>query len=92
MKEIHPEFPGSVPMYLVRADPSETLEYLEGYRKEFEYPWPVTVPDPDMLKNFRILSQSSKVAVDGNGIITYRDGYGRGRDSWEGIFAELAAQ
>ena len=79
-------------MYLIRADPSETLEYLEGYRKEFEYPWPETVPDPDMLKDFRILTQSSKVAVDGNGIITYRDGYGRGRDSWEGVFAELSAQ
>ena len=79
-------------MYLIRTDPSETLEFLEGYRKEFGYPWPVTVPDPGMLKNFRILSQSSKVAVDGNGIITYRDGYGRGPDSWEGVFTELAAQ
>lgn len=79
-------------MYLVRTDPSETLEYLEGYREEFEYPRPMTVPDQHMLSKFRILSQSSKVAVDGNGIITYRDGYGRGRDSWEDVFAELAPQ
>jgi hypothetical protein len=79
-------------MYLVRADPSETLEYLEGYREELKYQWPVTVPDQHMLSKFRILSQSSKVGVDGNGIITYRDGYGRGRDSWEGVFAELASQ
>ncbi|MDA0770254.1 MAG: hypothetical protein O2821_08540 [Chloroflexi bacterium] len=92
MKEIQPEFADKVSLYLVRADPSEDLEYLEEYRKKNEYPWPVSIPDDDMLSNFRVISQSTKVAVNGDGIITYRDGYGRGGDSWEDVFSELVSQ
>ena len=92
MKPIHPEFADSVSLYLIGTDPAEDLEYLEEYRQQFEYPWPVSVPDDSTLKNFRVISQSTKVAVDGNGIITYRDGYGRGRDSWQNVFSELASQ
>ena len=92
MKEIQPAFAGRIPLYLVRADPSEDLEFLERYRQKNEYPWPVSIPDSKMLSNLRILSQSSKVAVDGNGIIRYRDGYGQGRDSWEDVFKGLDSQ
>ena len=92
LKEIHPPFAESVPLYLIGADPSEDLEFLERYRQKNEYPWPISTPNSKMLANLRIISQSSKVAVDGDGIIRYRDGYGRGRDSWENVFMELASQ
>lgn len=92
MKEIHPAFADDVSLFLIGTDPSEDLEFLEEYRRELEYPWPVSFPDPDMLGNLRILSQSSKVAVDRHGIITYRDGYGRGRDSWEAVFEALISR
>ena len=92
MKEVHPEFADDVPMYLIGADPSEGLELLERYRQEFEYPWPISIPDSGMLRDFRIISQSTKIAINSNGIITYRDGYGRGQNDWEDVFKELASQ
>jgi hypothetical protein len=37
------------------------------------------------------LQQSTKIAIDGNGVITYRDGFGRGDlDKWRKALEHLA--
>jgi hypothetical protein len=44
------------------------------------------------LKDFKIVSQSTKIAVDSSGVITYREGF-RGGDlkEWQGVFESLSA-
>ena len=91
LKEIHSEYADSVDMILVGTDGSEDINQLERYREAQGYPWPVAVPDRTLLPNLRIITQSSKLAIGGDGVITYRDGYGRGRDAWASVFEELAA-
>ena len=45
-----------------------------------------------MLRDLNVLVQSTKVAFDGNGVQTYRDGFGGGGpDEWRGVFEQLAA-
>ena len=45
-----------------------------------------------MISDFRVSSQSTKVAIDANGVIVYRAGIGQGDPSeWEGVFKELTA-
>ena len=53
----------------------------------------MAIPEGDMLRKFNIQVQSSKVAVDGDGVIVYRDGYAQGSDeTWRSVFEELAGQ
>ncbi len=93
MKEIHPEFANNISFYLIGTDPSEDLKKLVAYRDKNEYPWPIAYPGDGMLRSLRVISQASKIAVSEEGIITYRDGYGRGSDQvWREVFEDLAAQ
>ncbi len=91
LKGVWPEFADQVDFYAVGVDPTETMDRLDSYRESQGYPWPVALPSPRMLSDFRVLQQSTKVAIDSDGIITYRDGYGRGNEAtWREVFIELA--
>jgi len=92
LKEVWPEFADQVVFYAIGVDPTEGLDRLESYKENQGYPWPVAIPSPRMLSGFRVLQQSTKVAIGADGIITYRDGYGRGDEArWRQVFLELAA-
>ncbi|MEC9238974.1 MAG: hypothetical protein VX654_12765 [Chloroflexota bacterium] len=44
-----------------------------------------------MLKGLRVLQQSTKIALDHQGIITYRAGYADGgAHKWREVFSDLA--
>ena len=48
-------------------------------------------PAGTMLKDLKVFVQSTKIAVDSQGVIIYRDGYGQGgADTWRQVFQELA--
>ena len=47
-----------------------------------------TQPVGSMLKDLKIVSQSSMIAMDANGVITFRKGYGA-RADFESEFMEL---
>ena len=43
-----------------------------------------------MLADFKVRSQSTKIAIDNKGLIVYRDGYGKGDEwLWETVFDKL---
>ena len=45
-----------------------------------------------MISDFNVTRQSTKVAIDANGVIVYRAGIGQGGPSeWERVFKELTA-
>ena len=93
MKDLYPEYADKVTFYAVGTDPNESLERLEAYRESQEYPWPMAFPGAGMLPDFRVITQSTKVAFDGQGIITYRDGYGGGgEETWRKVFEGLISQ
>ena len=91
MKSVYPEFGDRVAFFAIGQDPSESLGKMEQYREREGHPWPVAKPDRNMLIDFRVFQQSTKIAVDAGGIITYRAGYGRGDpDTWRQVFRGLA--
>lgn len=90
LKQVYPEFEGQVSFYAVGVDPTESLEKLERVRQEREYPWPVAEPASNMIVDFFVLQQSTKVAMDSRGVIVYRAGYSRGdEETWRGVLALL---
>ena len=92
MKDIYPEFSDKVDFYMVGQDLTETLEEMEQYRVQQGYSWPAAQPPRSMLIDLKVLQQSTKVAIDAQGTITYRDGYRKGSDStWRKVLQELAS-
>ena len=92
MREIYPEFAGSVDLYAVNYDLSESLESVHSFAQNQEYTFPVAQPpNRDMYADFGVTRQSTKVAFDGDGVIVYRDGFGGGNaDTWRQVFQDLA--
>ena len=74
------------------ASPAETLEILEQDRQKNGYPWPVAELTGTGLRDFKVVSQSTKIALDASGVITYREGFGGGDlEKWQSVFESLAA-
>ena len=93
LKEIWPDYGDDVPFYAINIDPTDSFENIEAYREQQGYPWPVAQPGAGMLASFRVTSQSTKIAIGSDGVIIYRDGYGKGSDEmWHEVLQELAAQ
>lgn len=94
MKGIYPAYAEQVDFYAVGVHPGvvEDLAALERYRRERGHPWPVATGENRMLADLKVTIQSTKIAFDRDGMITYREGMGRGDDAtWQRVFAELAA-
>ena len=94
MGEIYPDYAEEVAFYAVGVHPGivEDLATLERYRQERGQPWPVAVAPRQLLADLNVTIQSTKIAFDGSGMITYREGMGRGDDAtWRQVFTELAA-
>ena len=91
MKEVFPQYENQVDFYAIGTDPSEDITDLVTYKEDQGHPWPVALAGQGMLADFRVISQSTKIAFDGEGVITYRDGYsGGGVDVWREVFEQLA--
>ena len=73
------------------SDPTQTVELLEKDRQKQGYPWPVAGISSSGLRELRVLQQSTKIAIDGNGVITYRDGFDQGDlDKWRNALEHLS--
>ena len=96
MKGIYPDYAEQVNFYAVAVSSSyDNLDRLESNREKNGYPWPVAnvANESQALANLNISKQSTKIAFNANGIITYRDGFGGGgTDTWRQVFTDLASQ
>ena len=92
LKNIYPQHQEGVAFFAIGMDPSETLTMLEGYRKEQGYPWPVAMANSEIFPRYRVLIRSTKIAIDRNGVITWRAGYGiEEAAQWHQVLGALAA-
>lgn len=90
MKDVWPEFADKVDFYAIGQSRFESIQQLEADRKKEGYPWPIAAIDTDVLKDLKVLRQSSKIAVDHQGIISYRANYARGgAEEWREVFTDL---
>ncbi len=94
MKEVYPEYAEQVNFYAVGtfSKAIESIEKLERYRQQRGHPWPVANPASNqVLADLNVTIQSTKIAFDSRGVITYRDGFGNGDPAvWRQVFMELA--
>ena len=89
LTEVYPPFKDKVDLYAVAFN--ESLSDLQGYQNESGHAGTVARAAGNMIRNFRVTQQSTKVAIDANGVIIYRTGFGRGGASeWTNVFQQLA--
>ena len=90
MKDVWPEFADKVHFYAIGQSRFESIDQLESDRKKERYPWPISAIETDVLKDLRVLQQSTKIALDHQGIIAYRENYARGgAEEWRELFNDL---
>ena len=91
LKDVYPEYRDSVDFYGLGIDPTEGLGTLVSYRDGQDYPWPVAKAPGTMLPEYNVLRQPTKLAIDVNGVIVFRGGYGvESAEKWQQVFQELS--
>lgn len=91
LKAIYPRYQDRVNFLAIGYDPLETAQILEAFRLDQEYPWLTYRPEGDMLVRFDVRIRDTKLAVDRNGVIVFREGYGgRPAEGWDALFRQLA--
>ena len=91
LKDVYPQYANGLDFYAVNMDPTEDMAKLEEFGENQGYPWPVAHSDRDTLSSLDVTYQSTKVAIDGNGVIIYRERMGGGDvDSWREVFEKLS--
>ena len=91
MATLDPKYTKEIAVYIVSQDPTESIELLEKDRQKQGYPWPVAEIVGSGLRDLNVFLQSTKIAIDGSGVITYRDGFGKGNlDKWQKALEDLA--
>ena len=89
LTEAYPPFKDQVDFYAVAFN--EPLSDLQAYQNESGHPGTVARAAGDMIRNFGVTQQSTKVAIDANGVIIYRVGLGRGNAAeWTNVLQQLA--
>ena len=69
----------------------EEIESLVMHAEKRGYPWPVATTSFQTLADFNITRHSTTVALDSDGVITYRGEMGQGdEEKWWQVFKELA--
>ena len=92
MTDLYPEFTNDVDLYAVNYDLSESIESVNRFARDRGYTFPVAQPpNRDMAADYGVTYQSTKVAFGGDGVIVYRDGFGKGNaDKWRQVFQDLS--
>lgn len=92
MKDIYGDYSDRVELIAVSYDTIQDLNELQKHSDDEGWYWPVAHPVGTMLRDYRIVISSVKIAFDSRGVITYRAGFGEGSDEdFRKVFKNLAA-
>jgi hypothetical protein len=93
LKPIYDQYGEDVDFYAVGVFPGDDVAPFVKFAKERNYPWPVAVPEGQLLEDLYVTIQSTKIAINRHGTIVHRAGMGRGSpEIWRRVFTDLTAQ
>ena len=91
MKDIQPRFASEVAFFAVDVGNWQDLKELHAFGQEQDYPWSVGQAGRETLKTLDVIVQSTKIAINADGVIVYRAGYGEGTSKdWTSVFEMLS--
>ena len=91
LTSIYHEYQEQVNFVVVSEDLTESTDRLESFKERQGWPGNFYVGNLDILEDFRIFSQASKVVVDRNGIIAAKEGFGAQNQAfWRGVLDSVS--
>ena len=91
MKTIYPQYAEDVDFYAVGVFPGDDVAPFVEFAEERGYPWPVAIPEGELLESLYVTIQSTKIAINRDGLITHRAGMGKGSPKiWHEVFSDLS--
>lgn len=66
----------------VTWDLFEGADRVRSYIEQNQYPWDAYLGNRDMFESYRVISQSTKIGLDRNGVIMFRKEYGSNPPDW----------
>ena len=92
LKTIYPQYAEDVDFYAVGVFPGDDIAPFVEFAKNRGYPWPVAIPEGELLESLYVTIQSTKIAINRDGLITHRAGMGKGSpEIWREVFSDLAS-
>ena len=93
MKEIEPQFDSELVFVAVDVGYGRDLKDLHVFVWQEGYPWSVEVVGREVLLGLDVKVQSTKIAIDADGRVIYRAGYGEGtNEEWLSIFKKSTGE
>ena len=90
MMAIQPRFVEDAMFIAVDIGDEVDLGELNAFSQKQRYPWAVGRTNRETLKSLDVTVQSTKIAIDADGVIVYRAGYGKGTGKdWISVFERL---
>ena len=91
LKAVQPLY-NNVTFIAVDIDVGANLEELRMFANDQGYPWEIGISSRGLLEELGILTQSTKVAIDRDGIVIYRKGFAEGNiEEWISVFERLSS-
>ena len=91
LKVIHSEFVGLVDIIAVDITPTVSLDELVKFGETQDYPWLMGRTSRDTLQDLEVLTQSTKIGIEADGTLAYREVMGGGNVSvWREAFTQLS--
>ena len=75
LQSIYPSYKEQFNFIIVGQDLGESPQKLQSFSDGEGYPWDVYVGNLEILKDYRILSQDTKLIIGKDGVIVSRGGY-----------------
>ena len=89
MKEIQPKFASEVTFVAIDIGYRDSKE-LQVFAQKENHPWLVGLANREILVALDVKVQSTKIAIDADGVIVYKAGYGKGtNEEWLSVFETL---
>jgi len=91
LNTVYKEYGNTVAFLAIDVDPSEHVDIIRSFKETEGYTWYMASADPQVLRDFDIKRQSSKIIIDSRGIIVSRkNSIGDSEKSWRDAFESLA--
>ncbi len=95
LKEVYEDYEDDVAILGIDQDPSESESTIRRYVQSQGYTWDMAAYVGEVVFGYGIIQQAAAVAIDGNGVITYRKGYRDGTISarqWREILDDVKSR
>lgn len=73
---IYADYSDRVAIVAVDTDPTESAEHIRSYAETRRFEWPMATLHRDVVIDYGVRTQSTKVGIDASGVVVLREGYG----------------